>query len=276
MAKKVPLTDLNLKGITDGANLSANLTNEYITIDVDKIDPNPYQPRVDVGDVSELAESIKKHGLKQPIGVSPAANGRYIQRFGHRRLEAHKVGGLKKIKAIIVKADNKTLFDDAMIENFHRLDVSPLEYAKKFQEAIDEGLYKNQNEIAEALDMSKSKMSKIMSILKLDEEVKTSLEEDSNPIGYATLSELARAPREQQKELYVQLKEKTIKRNDLKTNQTRISTLSTPKKNANMLTIKHDEHGKLILSDGLDFPLYEEFKRMIENYNTQGVNDASR
>lgn len=238
MAKKTPLTDLNLRGITDGANLNANLTNEYITIDVDKIDPNPYQPRVDVGDVSELAGNIKKHGLKQPIGVTPSANGRYIQRFGHRRLAAHKLAGLKKIKAILVKADNKMLFDDAMIENFHRLDVSALEYAQKFKDAIDEGMYKDQNEIAEALNISKSKMSKIMSVLKLDDDVKMALKEDNNPIGYATLSELAKAPKEEQMRLYGDLKEKKIKRDDLQTKQTRISTLSASKKNANMLKIK--------------------------------------
>lgn len=265
MAKKVPLSALNLRGITDGANLSANLANEYITIDVDKIDPNPYQPRVDIGDVSELLGSILKHGLKQPIGVSPGPNGRYIQRFGHRRLEAHKVGGLKKIKAILVNADNKTLFDDVMLENFHRLDVSPFAYAKKFQEVIDEGLYKNQNDIAEALNMSKSKMSKIMSVLKLDEEVKASLEEEGSTLGYTTLSELAKAPKTQQKELYTQLKGNTLKRDDIKTSQ----------KNVKTLTIKY-ENEKFILSNGLDFPLYEEFKKMIDKYNIQGVNDANR
>lgn len=276
MAKKVPLSAINLRGITDGANLSANLANEYITIDVDKIDPNPYQPRVDIGDVSELLGSILKHGLKEPIGVSPGTNGRYIQRFGHRRLEAHKVGNLKKIKAILVEADNKTLFDDAMIENFHRLDVSPFEYATKFQEAIDEGLYKDQNEIAESLNMSKSKMSKIMSVLKLDEEVKASLKEDGSSMGYTTLNELAKAPKTQQKELYHQLKERTLGREGIKKVIKGNFPAPGTQKNVSMLTIKRDAVGKLVLSNGLDFPLYEEFKKMIDKYNTQGVNDANR
>ena len=239
----------NLGAITDGANLKANLANEYVKLDVSKLDPNPHQPRADEGDVEELMQSIQNEGLLQPISVCAGENGRYTLLFGHRRLKAHKLLGLKKIQARVVEADDAKLFNVAMMENWHRSDLSPIEYAQQFDKALKEGRFASQDALCAALGISKSKLSKILSVLKLDEALLEAVKNDKEPLGYTTLAELSKAPKEAQGELYAGLKSKTLVRDTLKSS-------ALPKKEAldvTILTVKRTEGGKLLVHDaGLD------------------------
>ena len=107
-------------------------------IKIDKIIPNPYQPRKTFSEESlkELAESIKQQGLIQPIIVVKDDED-YILIAGERRLRAHKLLKKDTIKAIIVDFDLSKLREYAIIENLHREDLNPIEKAVAYRQLID-------------------------------------------------------------------------------------------------------------------------------------------
>jgi ParB family chromosome partitioning protein len=109
---------------------------------LDTVRPNPKQPRVifTQPELEELAASIREHGLIQPIQVR--AQGRhYLIVCGERRWRAHKLLGLKAIRAeVVVGMSNDELADRALIENLHRRDITPLEEARAFQARLDAGM----------------------------------------------------------------------------------------------------------------------------------------
>jgi len=113
---------------------------ELVTeINVAQVDPNPYQPRkhFDEEKLQELSESIKEHGLLQPV-VVVSMEDRYILVAGERRLRAHKLANLETIKAIVADVD----FDEikmrelALVENIQRENLNPIELAHSYQELI--------------------------------------------------------------------------------------------------------------------------------------------
>lgn len=110
------------------------------TIDVDLIDPNPYQPRkeFDEAALQSLAESIKAHGVIQPIVVSPAPVGRYYLVIGERRLRAAKMAGLREIPAHVRSTKDQEKLELALIENIQREDLNPLEEAAGYRQLKDE------------------------------------------------------------------------------------------------------------------------------------------
>lgn len=118
---------------------SSKVEDLVATIELDLIDPNPYQPRkhFDKEKLLELSDSIKKHGLLQPI-VVVSMQDRYILIAGERRLRAHKLAGMTHVKAIVADVD----FDEirmrelALIENIQRENLNPIELAHSYQELI--------------------------------------------------------------------------------------------------------------------------------------------
>ena len=109
-------------------------------IDIDKIEPNPYQPRTEFNEelLLELSQSIKTLGLIQPITVRPTGGGRYQIISGERRFRACKIAGLKKIPAYIKKTDDNGMLEMAIVENIQREDLDSIEIALSFQRLIDE------------------------------------------------------------------------------------------------------------------------------------------
>ncbi len=126
-------------------------------IDVEKIEMNPNQPRkvFDVEKLNELSESIKLHGLLQPIVVSDI-NGRYTLLAGERRLRAHKIANIDKIKAIVVEAKSDIeLKELAIIENIQREDLNCIEEAISFKELQDMHGY-SIRQLVERLNLDKN------------------------------------------------------------------------------------------------------------------------
>ena len=153
------------------------LENEIQEIDINLIKDNPYQPRLQFDDkkVSDMMKSIKKHGLLQPISINKSLKNEYELVIGSTRLEAYRRIGHKTIKCRIIstlKTDSdefkNTMIEKALIENIHRKDLDNLETAIALKRALDEGIYKNQAAIAEALGKQKIYVTKMLSILKLD------------------------------------------------------------------------------------------------------------
>lgn len=159
-------------------------------IDVEKIFNNPMQPRrsIDEDALQELALSIKREGLIQPIAVYKGEEeGTYILKAGQRRWLAHKLLGISKIKAVISDKsfDDDTeearyQFETAMAENIHRADLDPLEAALSIREAIDKGLYKNAEAASKGIRKSKSYVAKLLKILQLSPEIIKDLEKNKS------------------------------------------------------------------------------------------------
>jgi len=171
---------------TDGA-ISADVEDMIEQIDISLIDPNPYQPRkhFDEEKLIELSESIKRHGLLQPIVVVPV-NDRYILVAGERRLRAHKLANFDKIKAIIadLNDDEIRMRELALIENIQREDLNPIELAHSYQELIT--VHKiTHEELSQIVHKSRSQITNTLRLLSLDEYVAQALVDGKITQGHA-------------------------------------------------------------------------------------------
>ena len=112
-------------------------------VPVDRIDPNPNQPRLtfDEDSLQELAASITEHGVLQPILVRPGTDGRYQLIAGERRWRSAQIAGLRQIPAIVEDIDDDTALEIAIIENLQREDLSPLDEAAMYDRMVHEHGY---------------------------------------------------------------------------------------------------------------------------------------
>ncbi|OHA26106.1 MAG: hypothetical protein A3C06_00875 [Candidatus Taylorbacteria bacterium RIFCSPHIGHO2_02_FULL_46_13] len=151
-------------------------------IEVDKVKPNPYQPRQEFNDatLNDLAESIRTYGVLQPLVVTRKEVQKpegglaveYELISGERRLRASKIAGVTQVPAIIRtdSNDSKVKLELAIIENLQREDLNPVDRAKAFQKLAEEFSYKH-SEIAEKIGKSREYVSNTLRILLLPEEV---------------------------------------------------------------------------------------------------------
>lgn len=116
-----------------------NEANQIIMISVEDIVPNPNNPRVDVGDVTELAESIQAQGIRQNLLVTPTGDGRYMLVIGHRRLAAAKKAGLTRVPCAVAALSDKEQREIMLVENSQRRDLTLLEEANGIQGLLDLG-----------------------------------------------------------------------------------------------------------------------------------------
>jgi len=128
-----------------------------VKLNINDIEPNRDQPRKDFDEqsISELADSIARHGLIQPIVVKPNANGRYSIIAGERRWRASRIAGLNEVPVIIKDADEQTLMELALIENLQREDLNAVEEALGYRSLI-EGYGLTQEEVAKRMGKSRS------------------------------------------------------------------------------------------------------------------------
>ena len=153
-------------------------------IRIEEITPNPYQPRVHFNETAlrELSESIKRHGLLQPIIVIEKGDG-YMLLAGERRLRASKLAGFTKIKAIVADIESKNLRELALIENIQREDLNPVELAIAYKELIEE--YKiTQEGLSEVIHKSRTQITNTMRLLSLSEQTKKYLSDGTLSQGH--------------------------------------------------------------------------------------------
>ena len=127
-------------------------------IDVTKIMEHPNNPRKNLGDLSELAESIKARGILQNLTVVPAENGRYTVVIGHRRLAAAKLAGMAEVPCAVVEMDYKTQLSTMLLENMQRSDLTVVEQAQGVQMMLDLG--ESVRDIADRTGFSESTVRK--------------------------------------------------------------------------------------------------------------------
>jgi len=159
-------------------------------IAVEHITPNPYQPRkhFDENAIEELSQSIKRHGLLQPIVVIKKDEDHYILVSGERRLRAHKLAELDKIKAIIadVNLDDLRLRELALVENIQRENLNAMELARSYQELIEQHSIRHED-LADIVHKSRSHITNTLRLLKLDEYVQSKLLDESISQGHAKI-----------------------------------------------------------------------------------------
>lgn len=156
-------------------------------IPVDSIRPNPFQPRraMEEGKITELAASIREHGLLQPVLVRRASDGDgYELIAGERRWRACKEAGLEAAPAVVVDADDDAALAMALVENLQREDLNPIEKALAFKEMSDKfGL--TQEEIATRMGKDRSTVANFMRLLDLPETVRELVSRGTVGMGHA-------------------------------------------------------------------------------------------
>lgn len=157
-----------------------------VNIRLSDIEPNKEQPRRDFSDeaLNELADSISKHGLIQPIIVRPQANGSYRIIAGERRWRACRMAGLQEVPVVIKEVDDKTLMELALIENLQREDLNAVEEALGYRSLID--TYNlTQEQVAESVGKSRSTVTNALRLLNLSVEELEALRQGVISPGHA-------------------------------------------------------------------------------------------
>lgn len=154
-------------------------------IKVEEIKANKNQPRkkFDEEKIQELANSIKEHGVLQPIIVRRKAGG-YELVAGERRWRAAKKAGIEKIQAIVKDLSDADVMEIALIENLQREDLNPLEEAEAYKKLIEEfGM--TQEELSKRVGKSRSQIANTVRLLNLDEEIKKLISDEKLTAGHA-------------------------------------------------------------------------------------------
>ena len=159
--------------------------NEIVEISLDEIRSNPYQPRkiFDEEALNELAESIKEHGIVQPIIVKKSIKG-YELVAGERRTKASRIAGLKTIPAIIKNFNDQEMMEIALIENIQRENLNPIEEAMAYDNILKSSNM-TQDELAKKFGKSRSYITNILGLLKLPETTKKYVEENKLTMSHA-------------------------------------------------------------------------------------------
>ena len=146
-----------------------------LQVPIEDIIPNRFQPRLSFDDasLSDLASSIKQHGIIQPL-VLRRKNDKYEIIAGERRYKAAKLAGLASVPAVISNLDDNTSAEVAIVENIQRKDLTAIEEARSYQALLDKG-YMTQEELARKMGLSQSAISNKLRLLTLDEAVQEAI-----------------------------------------------------------------------------------------------------
>ena len=172
-----------------GALITENTTldtkNSVIEVDINKIEPGIGQPRknFDKEKIEALAQSIKEHGIIQPLIVTKEKEIYYII-AGERRWRAARVAGIKKVPVIERNATKKEIMELALIENIQREDLNPVEEAEAYQKLIDE-FEMTQDQVAGIVGKSRPAIANTLRLLKLSKEVRNFLISGELTVGQA-------------------------------------------------------------------------------------------
>ena len=153
---------------------------------VDAISPNPYQPRhaFDEEALEDLAQSIREHGILQPLTVRPLSEGRYELIAGERRLRAAKLAGLDTVPISIRSATDQNALELALIENVQREDIGPMECARAYRK-LQEDFQLTQELISQKVGKSRTSIANTIRLLKLPKRVQEGLERNLITEGHA-------------------------------------------------------------------------------------------
>ncbi|CAN5344501.1 ParB/RepB/Spo0J family partition protein [soil metagenome] len=153
---------------------------------IGEIEVNPFQPRqyFDQEALKELAESIKVHGIIQPITVRKLSRNQYQLISGERRFQASRLAGLKTIPAFIRSADDQQMLEMSLIENIQRENLNSIEIALSYQRLLTECNLK-QEELGERVGKNRTTVTNYLRLLKLPPDIQIALRDNKLTMGHA-------------------------------------------------------------------------------------------
>ena len=175
-------TDITTKGIGD----NAPVVNSVSVIKIKNIETNPFQPRTNFEEnaLQELSESIKQHGIIQPITVRKLGYDRYQLISGERRFRASQMAGLTDVPAYIRIADDQEMLEMALVENIQREDLDPIEISLSYKRLIDE-CNLTQEQLSDKVGKQRSTVTNFLRLLKLPAPVQKALRDREITMGHA-------------------------------------------------------------------------------------------
>lgn len=157
-----------------------------LMVKLSQVEPNASQPRkeFDPEALSELAESIRVHGILQPLAVRKTMEGRYQIIAGERRWRAAREAGISEVPVYLVDADDRTVMELALVENLQRQDLNPIEEAEGYRTLMDE-FSLTQEQTAQRIGKSRPSIANALRLLSLAPEVRTMLANGLLTVGHA-------------------------------------------------------------------------------------------
>jgi len=141
-------------------------------ISIERLEPNPQQPRIEIGDLTDLIASIKEKGVLEPLLVRPSeVGGRFMIISGERRYRAAREAGLRELPCIEMEVDDRAVAEIALIENLQRKDLTPFEEAEGLMVLVERFGYTHE-EVARKIGKSRSSVTEALTIATLPVEIK--------------------------------------------------------------------------------------------------------
>ncbi|WP_317896822.1 ParB/RepB/Spo0J family partition protein [Aurantibacillus circumpalustris] len=175
-------TDITTKNIGE----NAAVVNSVSVIKIKSIETNPFQPRTNFEETAlqELSDSIKQHGIIQPITVRKLGYDRYQLISGERRFRASQMAGLTDVPAYIRIADDQEMLEMALVENIQREDLDPIEVSLSYKRLIDE-CNLTQEQLSEKVGKQRSTVTNFLRLLKLPAAIQKALRDREITMGHA-------------------------------------------------------------------------------------------
>ncbi|MEN9964296.1 MAG: hypothetical protein RL582_1391, partial [Bacteroidota bacterium] len=179
--------DTDLKNTTGGLKndlIEQNVSTTLVSLEL--IEVNPDQPRKDFNEtaLSELASSIKLHGIIQPLTVSPMPNGKYRLIAGERRYRASRIAGIKEVPVYVRQTTDSTILELALLENLQRENLNAIEIALSYKRLMDDLDY-TQEALAERMGKDRSTVTNYLRLLKLPPDIQVSVRNGDLSMGHA-------------------------------------------------------------------------------------------
>lgn len=172
-------------------NPQVNLPDEFISgsfrqVRIDQIEANPFQPRnhFNENELRELADSIREHGIIQPLTIRKIDSNKYQLISGERRLRASQLAGLIEVPAYIRVANDEQMLEMALVENIQREELNPIEIAISFQRLLEECHIK-QEELSHKVGKDRTTISNYIRLLKLPNEIQVAVRDNLISNGHA-------------------------------------------------------------------------------------------
>ena len=172
--------------ITRSGGLSGGAVGSISEIKISQVEANPFQPRsrFESNALEELTESIRQHGVIQPVTVRKVGNDKYQLISGERRFRASQLAGLTMIPAYIRVANDQAMLELALVENIQREDLNPIEVAISYKRLLDECDLTHEG-LSEKISKSRSNITNFLRLLKLPPEIQMALTKGSISMGHA-------------------------------------------------------------------------------------------
>ena len=213
-----------------------------LQVHIEDIIPNRFQPRLNFDEegIKELADSIKEHGIIQPL-VLRRLGDKYEIIAGERRYKAAQLAGLSTVPAVISNIDDNTSAEVALVENIQRRDLTSIEEARSFKNLLDKG-YLTQEQLAKKMGLSQPAIANKLRLLNLDEEVQQALLEEKISERHARTLLSIKNKEEQKEWLHRIINERlTVRQLDLELKKSGVNSIDEADEPIEEKTVQHVE-----------------------------------